>query len=132
MKSITSPYDRVFSPFSFLLGCIWLFLQNVLWWKILNRSRQTVLGHPFFGDEFPWHKKRLVSKLVKLHLLYSTVTCCLYSGTCALILDKLFCEVVLFSPQSQSPDLWVLPSLCITRFFFYHHYCFCSISYNTV
>ena len=41
------------------------------------------------------------------------------------------CEKVLFSPQSQSPDLWVLPPFHVTRFF-NHHYCFCSISYNTV
>lgn len=55
----------------------------------------------------------------------------LLQWTCALILDELFCEKVLFSPQSQSPDLWVLPPFLVTRFC-HHHYCFCSVSCNTV
>lgn len=44
--------------------------------KKSSKNRQTVLGHPF-RDGFLQIIKRLASKLVKLLLLYSTVTCCL-------------------------------------------------------
>lgn len=116
------------------LFCVWFFfLQNVLLEKKIeqkqtNCSRTSLpLEMSFSRLKKDWLPNWLNCFFctVQWHVVLLQWNMCSHFGQA--VLWKSF-----FSPQSQSLDLWVLSPFHGTRIFFYHHYCFCPINYNTV
>lgn len=111
---------------------VYAFFFKMFFRKNLSRSRRTVLGHPFLQRRIPPAWKRLASKLVKLLLLYSTVTCCLVTVEHVLSFWTSCSVKKLYLAHRANPQICGCYLLSMLPVFFYHHYCFCSVSCNTV